>query len=236
VFRALRRWLLNDPAQLSLLAPTTGEELLERLRGYGLRDIRTLTLPRNRTVMVSCRGGEMRVHRAFLDAPAPVLEAVATFVSGRTRGERARARRVLLGYAVPAEGKKRQEARHPEDAGVERRLSAAHAALNAERFGGGLKAMEVRVSRRMRSRLGHYRVANPRAQVAAEIVISRRHLKRHGWREAVDTLLHEMVHQWQDESGLVVDHGAAFRKKARAVGATPAARRPVGPAARRPVG
>jgi hypothetical protein len=228
VFRALRRWLRPDPAQLSLLEPRTAEELLERLRGYGLREIGTLKLTRNRTVMVSCRGREMRVHRAFLDAPAPVLQAVATFVSGRTRGERVRARRTLLGYSVPAEKKKRREARHPEDAGVERRLGESHAALNVERFGGELKPMQVRVSRRLRSRLGYYRLASPKTGEAAEIVISRWHLKRHGWSEALDTLLHEMVHQWQDESGLVVDHGAQFRKKARAVGVTPAARRPVG--------
>jgi hypothetical protein len=231
VFRALRRWLRPDPAQLSLLepaAPKTPEELLDRLRAYGLREIETLKLTRNRTVMVSCRGREMRVHRAFLDAPGPVLKAVATFVSGRTRAERVKARRTLLGYAVPAEGKRRREPRHPEDAGAERRLSESHAALNAERFGGVLRPMQVRVSRRLRSRLGYYRLASPKTEEPAEIVISRRHLKRHGWSEALDTLLHEMVHQWQDESGLVVDHGAQFRKKARAVGVTPAARRPVG--------
>ena len=47
------------------------------------------------------------------------------------------------------------------------------------------------------------------------------------------TLLHEMVHQWQHETGRVVDHGAEFRRKAREVGITPAARRDVTPLERK---
>jgi hypothetical protein len=39
------------------------------------------------------------------------------------------------------------------------------------------------------------------------------------------TLLHEMVHQWQHEQGLSVDHGRAFRDMARRVGIPPRARR-----------
>jgi len=108
------------------------------------------------------------------------------------------------------------------------RLTARHAELNAERFGGALQSIPIEVSRRLRSRLGYYRVATPRCH--SLIVISRRHLRRHGWAEVFDTLVHEMVHQWQDESGLPVDHGAQFREKARAVGALPRARRPVGTA------
>ena len=34
-----------------------------------------------------------------------------------------------------------------------------------------------------------------------------------------------MVHQWQDETGLPIDHGRAFRAKAREVGIAPQARR-----------
>ena len=56
-------------------------------------------------------------------------------------------------------------------------------------------------------------------------------MKRHGWDEALHTLLHEMVHQWQDETGRPLDHGAGFRRKAREVGIIPAARRVVHPAA-----
>jgi len=41
-------------------------------------------------------------------------------------------------------------------------------------------------------------------------------------------MLHEMVHQWQAETGLPVDHGPLFRAKAREVGVLPAARRKLG--------
>jgi hypothetical protein len=52
------------------------------------------------------------------------------------------------------------------------------------------------------------------------------------------TLLHEMVHQWQAETGVPVDHGPTFRRKARQVGVLPGAKRslrgsPVQPAAPR---
>jgi hypothetical protein len=40
-------------------------------------------------------------------------------------------------------------------------------------------------------------------------------------------MLHEMVHQWQAETGLGVDHGPTFRRKARDVGVLPQAKRTV---------
>ena len=62
--------------------------------------------------------------------------------------------------------------------------------------------------------------------------IGREHIRRHGWEEALHTLLHEMVHQWQDEAGHPIDHGATFRRKAREVGITASARRHVVPVKR----
>jgi hypothetical protein len=76
----------------------------------------------------------------------------------------------------------------------------------------------------MKSRLGPYTTATPGTE-PAEIALSRAHLRRHGWTETLHTLLHEMVHQWQDESGHTIDHGATFRAKAREVGIAPYARR-----------
>ena len=92
--------------------------------------------------------------------------------------------------------------------------------------------MAVRVSRRMKSRLGHYTAATPTGE-PAEIAIGLSHLRRHGWDEVLHTLLHEMVHQWQDETGRPIDHGAGFRAKAREVGITPFARRTVVPQGQR---
>jgi hypothetical protein len=56
-----------------------------------------------------------------------------------------------------------------------------------------------------------------------EIAISARHCHRDGFASALETLLHEMVHQWQAETGRAVDHGREFRRKAREVGITPRA-------------
>ncbi len=206
--------------------PRDAGGLLARLRALGLRRIDRCTLTRNRTVMVSFGQGELRVHEGYLAADDRVLRAIVTFVNGRTRAERRAAQRVIVAAAAVAHVAPRAPERtHPDDEPLVERLRAMHAALNAEHFGGTLRAVPLRVSRRMKSRLGHYVPAGTHGQV--EIVISRRHIRRDGWADARDTLLHEMVHQWQDETGLPVDHGAAFRRKAREVGATPSAKRVV---------
>ena len=104
-------------------------------------------------------------------------------------------------------------------------LSRLHAALNREHFGGVLCRPMFRLSDRMRTRLAEVLGADGGP---IEIGISRRHLERDGWDEVRRTLLHEMVHQWQVESGLALDHGPAFRRKAREVGVEAAAKRRVG--------
>ena len=93
-----------------------------------------------------------------------------------------------------------------------------------EHFGGTLSAVPIRLSGRMRTRLGELSV-DIRTGQPIEIAISRRHIARHRWSEVEHTLLHEMVHQWQAETGLPVDHGPLFREKARQVGVVAGAKR-----------
>ncbi len=226
-------WRLRDadhPSQLALVLSaslTTADDLLARLRSLGLRRITRCRLTRNRNVMVSFGGDGLRVHEGYLRAPDEVLAAIVRFVEGSSRSERLRARRRLLEFPIETRAPARRHgATHPDDRVLAERLTAWHARYNREFFGGELRALDVRVSRRMRARLGHYIAATAVGEVA-EIAISRRHLRRHGWDEALHTLLHEMVHQWQDEQGLPIDHGAAFRRKAREVGISPLARRTV---------
>jgi hypothetical protein len=234
MFRAIGRLLLGrDVAQLALDLegpPRDGEELLARLRAMGLARIHSCRLTRNRSVMVSYSGGELRVHAGYLGATRAVHEAIVRFVEGRTRGERREAQRIIVAYQIeqPSRATRRPRTR-PEDQVLARRLSEWHRVYNERHFGGRLRAVPIRVSRRMKSRLGHYTAASPTGEIA-EIAISRSHLRRHGWQEALHTLLHEMIHQWQDEEGHVIDHGRSFRRKARAIGITPSAKRTLNPA------
>ena len=208
--------------------PHTAEELLERLRQYGLRRFDRCKLTHNRNVMVSFGGGELRVHEGYLAAPEAVHRAIVTFVEGRTHAERREAQRVVIGFPIrTTTGTPRRERTHEDDATFEARLREWHGSYNEQHFGGALRDVELRVSRRMKTRLGHYTAASHPGD-RAEIAISRRHLRRHGWDEALHTLLHEMVHQWQDESGHAIDHGATFRACARRVGVEPFARRVLG--------
>jgi hypothetical protein len=204
--------------------PRDADELLTRLRSLGLRRIGQCTLTRNRNVMVSFRGAELRVHQGFLTAPTEVHQAIVTFIEGRTRAERRIAQRRIVAFEVSTPGPpERRERTRPEDEPIAAKLTEWHARYNAQHFGGSLKVIPVRVSRRMRSRLGHYTAATDGRP--GEIAVSWRHLRRHGWQEGLDTLLHEMVHQWQDETKRPIDHGRAFRAKAREVGITASARR-----------
>ncbi len=220
----------RDPRQLEMRlvaggSPHDGGGLLAALRGMGLRSIRSCRLTANRNVMVSFGGGELRVHEGYLDAPPEVLRAIVVFVEGRTRTERRHAQRTIVAYPIrtprpPA----RRERTRPEDQPLAEELAEWHHRYNERYFGGRLRPAIIRVSRRMRSRLGHYTAATPGGE-PAEIAISLSHLRKHGWDEVLHTLLHEMVHQSQDEAGHTIDHGATFRAKAREIGVAPLARR-----------
>jgi len=227
-------WRLSDRDQLALELheepPRNAEELRVRLQRLGLGSQYRVRLTTNRTVVVSYSGGELRIHNSFLSADEEVWKAIITFVHGRNRLARNEARRTILQFPVvrapeAPRRRRRPERTHPSDVPFIRELSRWHAAYNDERFGGTLRRVPIRISRRMKSRLGHYSPASEGCE--PEIVLSRRHIRRDGWEEALHTLLHEMVHQWQDEQGLAVDHGAHFRAKARAVGITPLACRAV---------
>ncbi|HEY6089102.1 MAG TPA: SprT-like domain-containing protein [Gemmatimonadaceae bacterium] len=227
-------WQLSNRDQLALELeeepPRNAEELRTRLQRLGLGAQYRVRLTTNRTVVVSYSGGELRIHNSFLGAGEEIWKAIITFVHGRSRVARQQARRTILRFPVPRapdapRRKRAAERTNPADLPAIHELSRWHRAYNDERFGGMLRVVAIRISRRMKSRLGHY---SPAAEgCEPEIVLSRRHIKRDGWEEALHTLLHEMVHQWQDEQGLVVDHGPSFRAKARAVGITPLACRAV---------
>jgi hypothetical protein len=203
-----------------------GGRLLARLEALGLRGIERCRVTRNRSVMVSFGAGVLRVHEGFAAAHDDVLRSIVLFVNGRGATRRA-ARRALIALEMPRgpeDRGRRREQLHPDDRPLARRLVDAHARFNRERFDGALSTVPIHVSRRMRTMLGHYSAGTKEGE-PGRIAISRRHIRRHGWREALDTLLHEMVHQWQDETSRPIDHSGEFRRKARAVGISASARR-----------
>lgn len=220
-------------AQLDLPLDAAPEaDLPMRLRRLGLPGDVAVTLTRNRTVLVSFASSTgLRLHAGYAWASDDVLAAILTFVKPRaSRADRITARRRFLGFPVDRHvtpTRKRRTPRIPDThQPVIERFTRLHQILNERHFGGALTALPIRLSDRMQSRLGEYQARGEGHGSA--IVLSHRHLRRDGWTAAAETLLHEMVHQWQDETGLPLDHGAAFRRKARAVGISPAATVPAG--------
>lgn len=212
--------------------PTWPEvSLARRLRRLGLPGVMRVEAHENRTVMVMLTDrGVLRLHRGYCYAPASVLAAIVTFVNPRSGPRRqAGAQRVLLSFPVTryvrsARPRFRPAPAPPGDRRLVRELGRMHRHLNRRYFEGELTSIPIRISSQMRTRLGELTL-DDHTHRPAEIAISRWHIERDGWREVRATLLHEMVHQWQAESGLAVDHGPTFRRKALEVGVHPRARR-----------
>jgi hypothetical protein len=204
--------------------------LERRLRLLGLKNVDRVVTHTNRTVMVSLGVRRiLRLHQGYTFASDPVLLAIIRFLDpGLPTALRRAAQREFLGFPAeqhaPASGPNRRERPRPGDLLMLHRLRQIHDRFNAKHFGGVLSEIPIRLSGRMRRRLGELSV-DLRNGHPLEIALSRRHVARHPWCEVEHTMLHEMVHQWQAETGLPVDHGAAFRQKAAELGIQPHASR-----------
>ena len=210
--------------------PEVTHPLVSRLRRLGLPPFDSIRTHRNRQVMVSWTPEKsLRVHEGYADAPDHVLAAIVRFVTPHvSRATRLSARRILLAFpaesfapADPGRTRAPERARRG-DRNILARLRGLHATLNARYFEGRLSPVPIVLSGRMRRRLGELRLERA-AGAAVQIAIGRRHLRRDGWSAVEQTLLHEMIHQWQAETGLGVDHGPEFRRKAGDVGVEPRA-------------
>lgn len=215
------------PRQQSSAVPEPGAGLVDRLRALGLPAFESITTHRNSQVMLSFVPGKMlRIHEGYTDAPDDVLEAIIRFVTPHARRQtRLAARKVFLDFPAEEHAPSTRAAvptSRPADLPHIEKLRQLHDQLNARHFGGGLRPVPIRISGRMRQRLGELRMERKTGR-PVHIGISRRHIRRDGWASVEETLLHEMVHQWQAETGRPVDHGPEFRRKAREVGITPRA-------------
>jgi len=176
------------------------------------------------------QNGVLRLHEGYASAPDRVLHAIVRFLNPRVpRVLRRLAEREFLAFPVqeyaPSRPRaERRERPRPGDVALVHRLETSHRLLNEQHFSGLLGPIPIRLSSRMRTRLGELAV-DLKTGRPLEIGVSRRHLARHPWPEVEHTLLHEMVHQWQAESGHLADHGPMFREKAREVGVLAAAKR-----------
>jgi SprT-like family len=221
--------VLPAPAGAGARGAGNGNLLLARLQELGLPRFESITTHRNEQVMLSWIPGKvLRIHEGYSAAPDDVLQAIVRFVSpGVRRPARLAARRTFLAFPVdqyaarPARPARKARIA-PQDRAAHERLVGMYQELNRAHFDGMLQPIPIRISGRMRSRLGELRL-DRKTGAPLHIGISRRHIRRDGWDSVTDTLLHEMVHQWQAETGVPVDHGRGFRQKARLVGIEPRA-------------
>ena len=203
-------------------------DLVARLRAIGLPEATPVVAHANRRVLVTLTArGALRVHAGYAHAPDEVLAAIVRWSRPRTRrADRLEAQRLLTGFPVHAHvappplslpRRASPAAVRPGDAPILERLRTLHAELNRRRFGGVLGEVTLVLSERMRRRLGEFRPAAATGERHG-IALGRRHLARDGWRRVTETLLHEMVHQWQAESGRPLGHRSDFRLKCEAIG------------------
>lgn len=209
-------------------AKAGADRLLEVVRRGGV-DWRRVVLTRNRRIMasVSRDGRDLRLHESFRHAPDEVLAAVSELFSSRSRRRREAARsavRAFVSSLPPAEPARPRPRPVPSGAADRlhlERLQGEFDRVNTAVFDGRLPRVPIHLSRRMRSRNGHF-CSHP-----VEIVINRRLCSHGAAGEAEHTLRHEMVHLWQHATGRPVDHGRDFRDMARRLDVHPRATRAV---------
>lgn len=212
------------------------EEMLlgRRLEALGLANLRGLRVTDNRSVMVSLSESRvLSIHRGYAKAPDRVLRAVIRFLAPRiARDLRRAAEHEILSFKAeehvegPPRRRRAPDRPRPGDLAKAARLARLFRQYNRSFFRGLLTELPIRISGRMRTRLGQLCMQHDTGR-PYEITMSRTHVDRHGWSEAADTLLHEMVHLWQYRNGHEVDHGPLFRMKAGEVGVVASSRRTV---------
>lgn len=185
---------------------TSGEDAAERLRGLLARRgaaFARVRLRNNRTRLLSLSAdrGTLNLHEALAHAPPEVLDAVAHFCGGRSRRKRHAAAAVIRDFVSAVRPAPQPPARRPPccaGTAAERAwLRDLYLRLNHKRFGGRLPAgVPLRLSARMRSRLGHFvpRTGGEGRREAGEIAINGSLLAPGREADLHETLLHEMAH------------------------------------------
>lgn len=221
--------------------PLTPPEFVSEIRRRGAGRVRSVTFRDNRSTLWSLtKGGTvLNVHSAYREAPADLLDAFATLArEGGARSETSRrAAQHIREWPPVVAAMKMARLRFARD-GRRRGRSGSCCATDAQRsylralfryfnqtrFGGCLPAdIPVRLSRRMKSALGHMRPGeDPESgRFVAEIALNVDLLLPGNGPERIDTLLHEMAHAADYLETGHRGHGPSWRSWAARAGCRP---------------
>ena len=234
--RALQLQL--DFAAAQAVPRFTTDVLLRTLARRGCRRLEDIRFKNNRGRIISLSkdGRTLHVHVCFQDADDELVNAIVTFLKAGRRGYAYRESIRVMREFFEAHGQKyttispeEEDHRIKQDmerlpcvGNAEQRafIREAFARYNSGLFGSKLPLVKLRLSDRMRSRLGHirYHTTSSGERIVLELALNI-HLMLPG-NEAIllDTLLHEMTHM---EAWLLRGeraHGAEWKEIARRVG------------------
>jgi hypothetical protein len=218
-----------DDGQLCLpLALLSEQDALHALRVRGVDDVHSIHFRANRSNLISISADRRRLnlHECFRAGGPDVLDAIAAFA--RARGNNPAYRQAIARLrrwhgAQVRESDAGSARRPPACCGTpaqQHALAHCYRQLNRVHFAGALpELLPVRLSDRMRRRLGHVQYGSGSQQrTVSEIALNVDLLLPGNGRALRDTLLHEMAHveAWllHGQRG----HGRVWQCVARRVG------------------
>jgi hypothetical protein len=217
----------------------TSEQLLKALARRGCRRLICIRFKKNRGRIISLSkdGRTLNVHACFQEATDEAMSAVVTFLKAGRRSyayrdairfmrdffEAHAAKYVTLTGEEEDHRVQRDVQRLPCVGTVAQRafLREAYGRFNGGHFAGRLpNSVRMRLSERMKSRLGHvrYHVTSAGERVVLELALNIHLMLPRNEAALMDTLLHEMTHM---EAWLVHGeraHGAPWKQIANRVG------------------
>jgi hypothetical protein len=215
----------------------TAQDFLVEIQGRGASRLSRVAFRHNRAVVWSLtqHGTVLNVHAAYGAAPPEILDAFAAVA--REGGVASEATRVAASaisewpdvWRAIAETRASRKSRHVISccATAEQRayLRVLYRYFNLTRFEGTLpEDVPVRLSRRMKSALGHMLPAEDveGTRHVVEIALNVDLMLEGNGAERIDTLLHEMAHIADYMESGHLGHGASWRQWALRVGCRPA--------------
>ena len=223
-----------DDGQLTLaLAWLSEEDVLCALRERGIEEVLAVRFRANRSRLISLSADRRRVnlHECFRASGPDVLDAIAAFARARRDGlsyRQAVARLRRWHGAQVAESDDEVSRKPPPCCGTPAQLQALaqyYRQLNRSHFGGVLpELLPVRLSDRMRQRLGHVQYGGRgELRSVTEIALNVDLLLPGNGRALRDTLLHGMAHAEAWLRHAQRGHGRIWQRIASRVGCEPRA-------------